>query len=394
MTTTPTITCVTITRDHSASLPNLLHSVRTFADSVVVFDCGSSDGTDYIAREFDAHVVGIPDQDLEDVSHQIQSEIDTDYILIIPPIYALEIAKPSAVKKQLADASADVFFLPDYCLNNPLDYLPRPSLWKKTDQPIPSGLLQTVITAEPVYEGLIDIHHTQFLSQPGIRLRSKTGQRTMIHSRWEMIAASLKKDARDSQTFMDGIMYLTVLDQPQRKRELLDKAIEWLTGEDPSDLVQTWQTSGILGLFVQSLLDNNLDPGDSFESLEKLQSNLLPDIRFISGLGYLYWKRGEAEKALKSWMEAIYLGLRSVWTTTTFFESVVDPFTGLINALYDRQEDESLINITTQIQQTANKYHVDLKPLFVSLNHSHPDLLQYLEEKLKNRIETIKENDQ
>lgn len=103
----PLVSACLIVKDEQANLPRCLRSLEGFADEVVVYDTGSSDGTPDLARELGATVFeGYWDADFARARNAALEHCSGQWILWIDADEALVCADRDAARRKLAEAPA------------------------------------------------------------------------------------------------------------------------------------------------------------------------------------------------------------------------------------------------------------------------------------------------
>ena len=253
--------------------------------------------------------------------------------------------------------------------------------------------MQETLTDEPIFSGLININRSEFSSLG----RLAPQQKQQLSKVYQEALMDLKHEYEHGEIFstayyFDAALLYWRLGDRENLQNHLQVAVQLMSKASGEELVSSWKASGIMGFYLQSLVDieYDFDPGETFAAFRNLQENMMPDIRLQAAMGQLFWNRGNRESALNSWLAAIRLGIQSLWTTTSFFDSIVVPFNGILTFFIHEQDENRMVQTVTQIQQLAHDYSVDLKPLFVTMNQSNPDLLAYLESTLNKKIQVLK----
>ncbi len=104
----PFVSACLITKDERHNLPRCLASIDGFADEIVVYDTGSTDGTPELARALGATVLdGYWDDDFSRARNESLARCTGEWVLWLDADEALVCADPGGSRRALAELSSD-----------------------------------------------------------------------------------------------------------------------------------------------------------------------------------------------------------------------------------------------------------------------------------------------
>ncbi|GEM_PF-5530914 len=385
MKNTANISLCIVTGNNAEHLPITLSTVYPLINEIIVIDLGSVDGTQRIAREFDATVIDGNNVNYAEARKRAYDQAHGDWILQLDPGHELVGNNIRQIHRHLSTNHFQAYYLKEYSLENPDDFYYKPCLYRKMsglefnpvidEGPILFGKQTDVIENRDSKIGLLRevvlYHHVK-------ELRNKQMRNTVA-----AIKAALDTDPHDVELYYRLALLYRRLGQENDSRIATQNGIQVLTEKSADTMLTISGATGLFGFFAEDLLRNNLIDKNTINSLVQLQNALAPDIRFKLALAKLLQKVDRDKEAIYLLQEAIMLALIPAWDSFSFYECFVEPVCLLLEILHQRESGDELLKTIVNIQALAEKQDLNIRSVFTYLNEFRPDLLNFIDGMLK-----------
>jgi len=377
--------CV-VTKDNAEHLPITLSTAYPLVSEIIVVDLGSVDGTQRIAKEFDATVMESDHLvNYAQARKQAYELAKGDWILQLDPGHELVGNNVRQIHQHLSTDHFQTYYLKEYSLENPDDFYYKPCLYRK----MPGLEFNPIIDELPV---LLNKHteasksestKAGFLREAVLYHHVKVLRNRQMKYNIDAIKTALVADPDDVDLYYRLALLYRRLGQANDSRIATQNGIQALTKKDAETMLTIPGATGLFGFFAEELIRNNVIDKNTISSLVQLQNSLPPDIRFKLSLAKLLQRASRDKEAIYLLQEAIMLALIPAWESFSFYECFVEPVCLLLEILHQRESGDELLKAIVNIQALADKQGLNIRSVFACLNESRPELLNFIDGMLK-----------
>ncbi|MFH1851401.1 MAG: glycosyltransferase [Candidatus Neomarinimicrobiota bacterium] len=373
------LTVCVITRDDVATVPLCLSSLTDVAVEILLVDCGSSDGTVRVAREFDATVIELTGATGKAMACQTAvTAARFDWLLYLQPDQWLTVDDQDKLRQRLSTGPATTYLAAEYRIDNPEDFFYRPTLFHRSDLP----------EYDPVLDEFRPDRHS-FLAGVGIYRNNIDSYLRRVTERLSVIDERLRQVPENINYLYHKAFYHRELGQADHFQNAVLDGIRRMTTCPPEQVIAEPAAAGLFGYYADSLIKQGQYTPQMVESLVHLQQNLPADVRLNRPLAHLLRQSGRLDEARALLEEAVQLAFQPVCGTLTHYNNFIEPVVDLLDLVRTTGAEDDLINTLLNIQVLTQQHEFDGRSLFQFLNLHQPDFFNLIEGVMKRKIEQI-----
>lgn len=385
----PHISLCIVTKDNASHIPLTLSSVKNIVDEIVVVDLGSTDGTQRIAREFDAKVIdNLKDEKVTEARKIALENAQGDWILQLDPGHEIVMGKNPDFRSKLKSNSHDGFFIREYSLENLQDYYYQPVLYKN----LPDLTFNQIFDESPILcsQSSEDLPGSNFniglMQDIRIYHRANDLKIQKLRENINGIHEALRNDSQNISLYFYLAFFQRELGNKDEFQIAVQKGIQIMTQNKVDLMIETKESTGLFGFFAESLVQQNVTEIRTINSLIKLQRTLPADIRLNTPLAVLLQKIGRTKEALELLQEAIRLSYIPRWNTLSYYDSFVLPVYQFLEIIRQSQNENEFLRVILNIQNLSGSHGFGMRSFFIFLKEHHPEFLNMIDGVLKRKL--------
>ena len=374
------LTVCIVTQNDVAVIPATLHSMTNLMINVIIADRDSDDGTQRVAREFDATVIELrPTTTASQAWEEVFKQADSEWILKLNPAQLLSIEDLSELLRELSTAKDDFFLVPEYCQAGSDNYFYRPVLLRKS--------------LSDSYDPVLDefnLKGGRLINRVEIQYPRDELYQKYLQSRLKAVRAGLKDEPRNITYLYRVAYYYRKLNMINQFRTAVQDGIKIMTECALESIIKEPSTAGLFGYYADSLVQQDQSTSPMVDSLVSLQENIPADVRLNRPLARLLQDNKQHQAARWLLEEAVQLAVQPSCQTVTHKENFIEPVINLLDLIRMTDNEEALVDTLLNIYLLAQKYNFDSRSLFQHLHNYQHDFFRLIEAILKRKLKEIR----
>ncbi len=373
------LTICIVTHNDVAVIPATLNSIVGDVFQVAVIDRGSKDGTQRVAREFDATVYDMTSNSSnEQAWKQAIKLIESEWILKLNPAQLLSIADPDQLLSTLDNTLASFFLVPEYESDDLYNYYYRPVLLRNSQ----------LETYDPILDEF-NLIGGKLITGIGISYTCNDEHRKYLQVRLDMVKTALESDPKNITYLYRNAYLCRRLNLTGQFQKALQDGIRIMTECDPENILNVPAATSLFGYYAESLSQLEHCEPSIVESLLNLQKNLPVDVRLNRSLAQLLDKQEQPQIARQLLEDAIQTAVQPSCQTITHKENFIYPIVDLLALIRRNKDEDALVEMLLKIHVLCQKWNFDSRSLFKYLHVYQNEFFSRIETNLKRILKEI-----